>query len=193
MTEVLNIPELFRNLVTRVDLKTFARAIPFHTYFDYGRYLEIDKRLIQKGLSAAAKSKRFPLVWLVIPFTKSFPALGDMQVRRMQIIICNVTKPNSTTPDRFNENFTNYLWPIYTELMNQISISGYFSNVGENFPHDLIEQPFWDGKETGQVGNTNLGTNEAANMFNDYVDAIQLKNIQLDINLQTCDQFKLIG
>lgn len=181
MSVVVNIPELFRSIVAKVNTKFSTRSVsPFNVYYDYGRYTEIDRRLMEKTL---AKHEKYPLIWLVIPITERFVDVGDLELRNFQIIIATITKKESTTPDRYTENYIPFLWPVYDELINQIKISGYFTDLGGNVSHDKINQPYWDGKD-GQ---------QQANMFQDFIDAIQLKNISLTVNETTCDQFRIIG
>lgn len=186
MSEVINIPELFRVIVTKVDTVLFGKPVdPFHVWFDYGRYLEITRRLTEKQQGTTEKSKRFPLVWMVIPFDEEYGKTDQVcELSNLQIIIACQTEIDSTTPDRMVDNFIPRLFPIYLELLKQIKVSGFFSEIGYDVPHKKINQPYWDGKENGA---------NQANMFNDVIDAIQLKNIRLTVNETTCDRFRLIG
>lgn len=186
MKPSINISALFAQVAASVNTSLSTRAVdPFNVYFDYGRYLEITRRLTEKQGGVTTPSKRFPLIWLVIPFNEHY---GDTEqvceLSKLQIMIACLTNKDSTTPDRMADNFVPRLFPIYDELIKQITISGFFSEIGYNVPHDKINQPYWDGKENGP---------NQANMFDDFIDAIQLKNIQLTVNEQTCAQFKLIG
>lgn len=183
---VVNIPALWAAVAAKVDAKLFSRADdPFHVWFDYGRYIEITRRLTEKDGGVTTPSKRFPLIWLVIPFEEEYGNTGEVtELKNVQIIIATTTKLDSTTPQRMIDNFVPRLYPIYEEMIKQIKISGFFSEIGYDVPHKKIDQPYWDGKEGGA---------QQANMFNDFIDAIQLKNIRLTVNETTCDQFRLIG
>lgn len=183
---VINIPELWRVIATKVDVKMFSRATdPFHVWFDYGRYIEITRRLTEKQGGITTVSKRFPLIWLVIPFDEEYGDTDQVcELSNLQIIIADLTNKDSTTPARMADTFADRLFPIYEELIKQIKLSGFFSEIGYNVPHKKINQPYWDGKENSQ---------QQANMFNDYIDAIQLKNIRLTVNESTCDRFNLLA
>lgn len=184
---LVNIPELFRAVAAKVNTTFSTRSTdPFPVYFDYGRYLEITRRLTQKTMGVESKSERFPLIWLVIPFEERNGQTEEYtDLTNLQIIIATLTKPDSTTPDRIADNFIPRLYPIYFELLNQVKESGYFSDIGYGIEHRKIDQPYWDGKDGVSGG--------GANMFDDFIDAIQLKNISLTVNESTCDRFRLIG
>lgn len=181
----VNIPTLWAAIAARVDARLFARTTdPFHVWFDYGRYIEITRRLTEKEGGTTTASQKFPLIWLVIPFDEDYGKTDQVcELTNLQIIIATTTKLDSTTPGRFADNFVPRLFPIYEELINQIKISGFFSEIGYDVPHKKINQPYWDGKDGAQQ----------ANMFNDVIDAIQLKNIRLTVNETTCERFRLIG
>jgi hypothetical protein len=182
---LVNIPALWASVAAKVDAKLFARTTdPFHVWFDYGRYIEITKRLTEKQQGTTEALKRFPLIWLVIPYDETYGETDQVcELTNLQIIIATQTKIDSTTPQRMADNFIPRLFPIYEELIKQIKLSGYFSEIGYNVPHIKTNQPYWDGKDGAQQ----------ANMFNDYIDAIQLKNIRLTVNETTCERFRLIG
>lgn len=182
----INIPALFGAVAAKVNTVFSTRlSDPFTVYYDFGRYLEITNRLVEKGKAIVGKNQRYPLIWLVIPFREIYgDSNGYCDLTDVQIIIAMPTEPTSTTPDRIAENYVPRLYPIYEELLKQIRISGFFSEIADEIQHIKIDQPYWDGKENG---------NSAANMFNDFIDAIQLKNIRLTVNETTCLRFRLIG
>lgn len=184
MAGVVNIYALFSQLVAKVNTATMARVVPFPTFYDYGRYIEVTRNLMQKDSGITTKDKKYPLIWIVVPYdvTETIPGI-DCEIKNMQIIIATVTKQASTTPERITDNFIPYLWPIYDELRKQIDNSGFFSDIDYENLHIRTDQPYWDGKD---------GTS-AANFFGDYIDAIQLKNIRLKVTEQTCQKFSLIS
>jgi len=187
---IINIPELFAAVVQRVNTRLYRDGYSFYTYYDYGRYIEITRRLTQKQMgvvAGATGNNRFPLVWLVIPFDEfnGTPTEHYTRLRNMQIIIATQTRPDSTTPARMNDNFEPILYPIYRALLIEIANSGFFSDIDYGVQHTKTDQPYWGGGNTLTSGDKNL--------FNDYIDAIQIRNLELTVNLQTCNKFKLIG
>lgn len=185
MSTSFNISSIFAQVAANVDSVLSSRATdPFSVYFDYGRYKEITRRLTEKQGGVTTRSQRFPLIWLVIPFDETYGKTDEVcELSNLQIIISCQTEVDSTTPDRMVDNFIPRLFPIYDELIRQLNISGFFTYDGMQIPHKKVNQPYWGG-EDGQ---------QTANFFNEPIDAIQLKNMQLTVNEQNCSRFKLIG
>jgi hypothetical protein len=70
--------------------------------------------------------------------------------------------------------------------MEQIAGSGYFTiSEAEAIPHERILRPYWGGQDS--YGN---GT---ANLFNDFIDAIQIRKLRLVVNDMVCDQFCILS
>lgn len=184
MTSVIDIPALFSIIAEKVNSKLSKRLVdPFEVYYDYGRYIEVTRNLVQKAGGVTTDSRRFPLIWLVVPYSVTETMDGnEAKVRDIEIVIATRTEQDSNTTARIEKTFRPRLWPIYDELRSQIVKSGYFQDVDINNFHTRIDQPYWDGKETN-----------GRNLFSDYIDAIQLKNISLTLNETTCDRFRLIG
>lgn len=183
MIDVIDISPLFESIVTKVDEAIFA-ALGFHVWFDEGRYIEITRNLSIKDGGVETKTQKYPLIWLVYPHT-IVEAIGGIgiEIKGLQIVIATRTEPNSTTPKRKEVNFIPKLYPILRELKKQIDQSGYFNDLDFDNNFERIDQPYWDGKDGAQQ----------ANMFNDFIDAIQLKSITLEVNEETCERFKLIS
>jgi len=85
-----------------------------------------------------------------------------------------LTDAESYTPDRYNINFYPVLYPIYSELLNQIDLDIRTLTQGKDLiPHTKIDWPYWDaGKET--------------NPFNDRLDVVEIKNMKLKLLLKNC-------
>lgn len=175
---------MFEVIVNKVNSKLFAKGIP-EAIFDYGRYIEVTRNLTEKGQGISPSvRKKYPLIWVVVPYTVENIIAGvGAEITDMQIIIATGTDNKSTTKKRIAENFIPVLRPVYYELMNQIDRSGFFNDIDLDNNHKYIEQPYWDGKDGSSV----------ANLFDDFIDAIQLKNIRLKINESTCDRFRLVS
>lgn len=181
----INISALFAQVAANIDAKFAVRAVdPFRVWFDYGRYLEITRRLTEKQGGTTTRSQRFPLIWLIIPYGEIYGKTDQVcELKGLQIIIATLTEPDSTTPDRMTDTFVPRLLPIYDELIKQFETAGLFNFDGFDIPHEKINQPYWGGEDGKQQ----------ANFFNEPIDAIQLKNIQLTVSQSSCDRFRLIG
>jgi hypothetical protein len=122
-------------------------------------------------------AKAFPLICLFtdIPVTMNTP-IGFNGTARLQIIIANATEQNLLAPERLEKNFKPVLRPIKKEFLRQVGLYSTFS-----FPelprHTEIERYYW--------GRQGLYGNEG-NILNDYVDCIEIENLEVRIKNDTC-------
>lgn len=141
---------------------------------------ELIETLSQLDKSGEEKFNKYPLIHLV----------QDVRVRRgedvgiygtafLNIFFVHQTVQTYKITDRDTKVFKPVLWPIYYEFMNQLRknnwIFGSESDTGE-FKHDVIKRAFW--------GNRKLEGSK--NILNDYVDAIEIQNLQLKFNFSNC-------
>lgn len=185
---IIVIPDLFKDIAAKVNEELSTRATdPFPVYFDYGHYNEVTRNLTSKDGSVSQKHKKYPLIWLVMDFVeKAGDTTEYCELPDLQILIATVTKPAITTPERIEQSFKPRLYPVYSELMNQIEQSGYFSvSQAEAIPHERILRPYWGGQDTNGNG--------TANLFNDFIDAIQIRKLKLVVNESVCDTFNLLS
>lgn len=186
--DIIIIPDLFKVVAAKVNDVLSTRATdPFPVYFDYGHYTEVTRNLTNKDGSISQKEKKYPLIWLVMDFVEK---AGDItaycELPDLQILITTVTTPEITAAQRIEKTFKPRLIPVYSELMEQIEQSGYFSvSDSEAIPHERILRPYWGGQDGFGNGNTNL--------FNDFIDAIQIRKLKLVVNESVCDTFNLLS
>lgn len=185
----IHIPDLFQTIVGKVNAVFSTRVIdPFPVFFDYGHYVEVTRNLTQKDASISQKDKKYPLIWLVMDFDEDFGSIDDgyCDLPALQILITVPTQPAITTPERVEKNFRPRLYPIYDELINQIFQSGLFQVINpENIKHRRTLRPYWGGQDSQGNG--------TANLFNDFIDAIQIRNLQLKVNESVCDTFNILN
>jgi hypothetical protein len=164
------IPDVFKLIADKVASKQTC-------YFSYGHYADVIKELKQKDESISLKGNKYPLIWLVMDFTerKGKSIAEQCELPNLQLLIATPTDINQSVIDRINNNFKPILYPIYNELMLQIANSGYFTqSVVSKIEHDKIDRPYWGG-------GGNDGSNGSANLFNDYIDAIQIRSMTLNL------------
>ena len=83
-----------------------------------------------------------------------------------------LTNSVNDAPKRYQETFIPVLYPIYYELLNQISLCGYFTIQDAGMiPHTKMDNP------GSPPPKDNAG-------FNEYVDAIEIYNLELIFNAQ---------
>lgn len=172
---MIHIPTLFENIVAKVDAELNTGTSPKRVYFDYGHYVDVTRNLGDKDKSISQKGDKYPLIWLVMDFEERFGGeeYEYCELPDLQFIIAVPTKPAINARKRTEETFTPTLYPIYEEFKKQIAYSGYFGNA-EPLEHTKIDRPYWGGQD-------GLG-NGQANLFNDFIDAIQLKRVRLNVN-----------
>lgn len=149
-------------------------------HYQYGHPLEIIKTLGNFDNGVASKFKKYPLVAFFLDSTVSRGELGLYGEQEINMAIIRACKnPNQTAKERDEFNFIPVLTPIYLELMEQIALRGDLFKVqsAEQIPHRVTNRYYW-GKD-GLWGND-------ANIFNDWVDAIEINNMRLKINLDYC-------
>lgn len=177
---MINIPELFRTLTSSVN----DALSDIEVFFDYGHYMEVTRNLSQKDQGISNKDRKYPLIWLVMDFTERYGHnTAYCELPDLSLIIATATNKDSSTPERMEQNFVPILYPIYSELINQIQESGFFHISDFQVAHEKIDRPYWDGKEA-QGG---------ANLFNDFIDAIQIRRMNLIVNQEACGMFKLLA
>lgn len=179
MTTPLTLMEILQSVIN-VEFAKEAARVGFTTpvYFDYGHYREITNRLKGKDRQITDKGKKYPLIWLVMDFEEDFTGnLGFYCTASVQIIIACATKKESTTPLRIAENFNPLLIPVYNIFLNAIRASTMIQTIGDTEPlHTRVLRPYWDGSDASGSGN----------LFDDFIDAIQLKNLKLKVKNKIC-------
>lgn len=179
------IPDIWQAVVARVNARTTVLAVdPFPVVFDHGHYAEVLKTLSFKdtAITAAAKIK-YPLVWLVMDFDEQHGKSPLWYAQcNFQVLICEPTDPNYTMDERRDNVFKKRLLPIYAILFDELHNTQEFGFPSNDVltQHTMTMRPYWG---LGQGTNGETGT---ANLFNDYIDAIQIKNLNLSIVNKLC-------
>lgn len=143
--------------------------------FLHGHFLEIVNTLSQYNLSKEFQDKKYPLVALIHDYEEK-PNQDIVTETPIVILIANFTEPTLTAEQRYEKNFYPVLYPIYEELIKQLS--GSPNTIGYQLEHTKIDRLFL-GKEA-------LYKNAGVTL-NDFVDAIELK-IKLKTIFQSCSK-----
>jgi hypothetical protein len=92
-------------------------------------------------------------------------------VPEINLIIATLTDPNIDADTRYANNFFTTLYPLYNSLLSAIHYSRYFRTYSpKTIEHTKINRLYW-GK-SGEFANVK-------NIFGDWLDAIEINNIQL--------------
>ena len=143
----------------------------FTVTYMYGNGLEIVDNCKRMAQVAASAETRFPLVALIQDFKETVNDRGQRECD-LNLIIANITDKRYRADERYQHSFKPYLYPIYTELLNQLSKSGAFVIADANrIPHDKYDRVFCGAQEVyGEV-----------NPFSDAIDAIEIENLSLTL------------
>ena len=183
MSQPVNIPSLFEACAAKVNTTYSTRATdPFSVFFDYGHYDAVNKNLVNKDGSITMKDK-YPLIWLVTPFEQRHAVSQDYycELSGLDILVLTSTDPDSSLADKVAGNFEPRLWPIVRELFKQIADSGLFQVLSEDaITYDYMKDWFYQS-----------GLNGKNNLFNDTIDAVQIRNLRLRVNESVPEKFNL--
>ena len=148
-----------------------------------GHPLEITQRLTERGNDNVLKFSKYPLVGLLMDIQEQHgQQIGYFNVR-LNLIIARATASDLIVDQRYDKNFKPVLYPIYEAFINKLVTFSYgkykpFNNSSvQELRHDKYDRVFW-GKESF-MGNT-------SNYFKDYIDAIEIRNLELSVNLKNC-------
>jgi len=166
------IVDIFTTIVANVSTE-----LGYTVNYLYGHPVEIISQL-QEMSKGTNKANRFPVVCLFQDFDEKLGA-GQLTEVSLNIVIANLTDPKYVAPQRYAKNFKPYLYPIYDELLYQISNTFSVADMSM-IEHTKTDRLFW-GKSAlyGNEGNT----------FSDFLDAIELTNLKLTLNQEQCQIF----
>lgn len=133
----------------------------------YGYLNEIKETLAQDSKSVAFRSKKYPLVWLVEPFTIVKGEEGIYGSTNLNILIINGSDKNWKAAQRRENNFNPIIHPIYSEFLKQIKIASDVFTTDNTPKHSLTDRYYW-GEEN--------------KIIDDVFDCSEISQLQLKIN-----------
>lgn len=150
--------------------------------YQYGHFRELIQTLAQWDTDLSLRSQKYPLVYLVQDFKEGRGrAAGVYAEVSLNVIICHQTEGDYKVSERMPNVFKPVLYPIYYSLMKQLTKNNLtFAASPDLVPHDKYDRAFWGTSKLVGAGGTDRS------VLNDYVDAIELQNLQLKIDYQPC-------
>ena len=138
-------------------------------YFIDGHLLDVANQLLEKdGSVAPVKFKKYPLIVLEQDFTMD-KLDGPIAKASLNFVIVNSTKAEYTTEQRREFNFTPKLDPLYSEFLQALDN---FIGIGINSENwDVTRRYYWGSQLVEK------------NIFNDRLDAIEIKNLEIEVNI----------
>lgn len=139
-------------------------------FFEYGHPIELVNNLAVKRKDPVGKFNKYPMIYLQTDIDeRTIKALWEY---KLTIYIVAYTDLNYTSKQRKENVFGPVLYPIYERLMKELARTGIFS-LGDNFItplHTKIDRFFWGNQ---------LNKNNTANILEDPLDAIEIKDLKL--------------
>lgn len=174
------IPDIFDSVVSRVSSVFESRPVkPFKVFFDFGHYREVLRQLTWKDASITLKEHKYPLVWLVMDFDEFIGESPAFYAKTgLQFLILNSADSVWTMKERRDNNYLPVLYPVLAEFIKQVSSTVELGMIPEQkISFIKTDRPYWGLDEGG---------NYSANLFNDFIDAIQIRNLKINIINKTC-------
>ncbi len=175
MHQTIDIPSLFKSIAQKVNLHFSTRVVkPFQVSFDYGHYDAVNKNLLNKEGSITLKNAKYPLIWMITPFEQKTDRRQDhyCELSGLDFLILTNTSMEESIETRVEKYFKPVLWPVIERFKSEISDSGLFQVLSvDAIPYDY--QKDWHYQS---------GLSGKGNLFNDYIDAVQIKGIRLKVN-----------
>lgn len=147
--------------------------------YQYGHVQELIETLGQMTKSQEETYKKYPLVWLVQDFQeRRIFGSGYYAEVDLNIIIAHQTVNTYKISNRMSNVFKPVLYPIYYALLEAFAKNKWIvQGPAYGFDHTKTDRSYW--------GSNPLDGNKG-NVLTDYVDAIELQNLNLKINFKNC-------
>jgi len=182
-SQPLYIVDIMRDVVKNVELKVLPQLQAYDNliqgvHYDHGHPAEIIETLKQKDKSDTLIFKKYPAVFLFQDFTETMGEPGVDSSAKLHLLIVAATSSEYKAHERYEKNFKPILYPIYLELKEQIFKSGkVMVPSASSLSFNKIDRLFW--------GRQGLYGNES-NVFNDFLDAIEIQNLDLKFYKPVC-------
>lgn len=182
----MNNPEYIIVDVLQEVVNTVADANHLNRYinYQYGFVEELNETLTQFNLDPAKADKLFPLVWVQTPYSlRRGEGVFYGKTENLNIFVINACDINWKASERMANNYKPILYPIYRELMKQISYHPALASSGngtadvDNITHRKIDYFYWGENQNNYLAYP--------------VDVLQIGSIILKIsNNPNCLPFK---
>ena len=171
MANLTNTPYPFRmfRYITE-DVKSIMGLPILH--YEHGHPLEIVKTIETMAMDPQQAALRFPLIGLYEDYDELHNGNPSSYEVSFHLVIAINTLPEYTSEERSVINFIPVLQPIYDQFIISTHKSGYFRETN------------WRKVKCTKTNRMHWGKNSVAN---DFIDAIEITNLKLNINtITTC-------
>lgn len=136
--------------------------------YQYGYLPELRTTLGLYGSNPTYEAKKYPLVWLVQPFTIERSGFAQFGKVKLQVFIINGSTSTWTAAERMANNFNPVIYPIYRGLIAQLAASKAFSETLADIKHKTTDRYYW-------------GTEQQKDFLDDVFDCMQVADLQLTL------------
>lgn len=171
----MNNPEYF--LVDEIGglVRNLNTKLAFNINYQFGYLMELQATLKEYSKTIQYSSLKYPLIWLVQPFTINRQDGGYYGDATLRIFIIQESEAGLKARERMEQKFKPVLYPIYRELISQFlnATNIFYGLMGGNLPHNVTDRYYW-GEDQQSV-------------INDVFDCMEISNMKLKIsNKQNC-------
>lgn len=166
--------DLFRTIAANT-----ATQLGQNIHFIFGPATEIRDTLAQMSADQTVAQGKYPMIALITDMNESRGLnYQDYATINANIIIATLTQQSLKAQERLDTSFEQTLYPIYFELLRQITRSRYFIlNYDRLIPHTKIDRFNWGRQQL--FNDANLGT--------DFIDAIEIQNLNVRVHHIGCE------
>ena len=156
----------FREIVTSVSTVSGITC-----YYQFGHYFEVIQNLRAITQDPTKPDQKYPLIALFADYEEERGRVPGIESEvSLHLIIATLTDKDYSATERAEINFKPTLEPIYDALEQCVLSSGYYQN--RMFRCKKINRFYW--------GKNGL-FDQSGNVFEDMIDAIEIKNLQLSV------------
>ena len=166
---IINVEDVFERVVNEMRLTWDSESLtPEKPFFMYGSYQEMINTLVSLDGGKLTKYKKYPLIMLPMPYDCEETESG-VKATISPVIIAR-SKADIKTAERYTYTFNPTLYPLMQLLKSELELSREINEM--DIKLKWTDHPYWK-------------TDGAANMGTDYVDAIEIRNLELNF-LKSC-------
>jgi hypothetical protein len=150
--------------------------------YQYGHFRELIVTLAQWDTDPSLRMGKYPMIYVVQDFVEHRGKLAGVYADlSLQVIVCHQTEADYKITDRYAKVFKPVLYPIYYSFLKNLALSNMtFPSSPDLISHDKYDRSFWGTSKVVGSGGTDRS------VLNDFVDAIDIQNLQLKIDYQPC-------
>lgn len=179
----VSISGIFKDLTAAIQTAVLPQLQAFDeniqgVHFEHGHYLEIAKVLQSKeNGDITDKLSKWPLIALFRDFPEK-NIVGMYSDITITLVIAKWSNPQWTSDDRENNSFIPVLYPVISALFEAIDNDSRFKTQSvQEIEYTKIDHYYW-GSQTV--------LDKAPNIFNEWTDSIELRELKLSINPLNC-------